>query len=178
MKKTGIILGALLLAAGLTGCGGEKKEEAAKAPEKLRIGFTAYKYDDNFIALYRKVVLAEAEKVQDKVELTMNDSQNSQQTQNDQIDVMLSKGVDALAINLVDPAAGQTVMEKIKAENVPVVFYNKKPAKSVIDAYDKAYYVGIDPNAQGVAQGELIAKAWKANPALDLNGDEIGRAHV
>ena len=28
MKKTGIILGALLLAAGLTGCGGEKKEEA------------------------------------------------------------------------------------------------------------------------------------------------------
>ena len=139
MKKTGIILGALLLAAGLTGCGGEKKEEAAKAPEKLRIGFTAYKYDDNFIALYRKVVLAEAEKVQDKVELTMNDSQNSQQTQNDQIDVMLSKGVDALAINLVDPAAGQTVMEKIKAENVPVVFYNKKPAKSVIDAYDKAY---------------------------------------
>ncbi|MGO5428120.1 galactose/glucose ABC transporter substrate-binding protein MglB [Fusobacterium mortiferum] len=171
MKKTGIILGALLLAAGLTGCGGEKKEEAAKAPEKLRIGFTAYKYDDNFIALYRKVVLAEAEKVQDKVELTMNDSQNSQQTQNDQIDVMLSKGVDALAINLVDPAAGQTVMEKIKAENVPVVFYNKKPAKSVIDAYDKAYYVGIDPNAQGVAQGELIAKAWKANPALDLNGD-------
>lgn len=173
MKKTGIILGALLLAAGLTGCGGEKKEEAAKAPEKLRIGFTAYKYDDNFIALYRKVVLAEAEKVQDKVELTMNDSQNSQQTQNDQIDVMLSKGVDALAINLVDPAAGQTVMEKIKAENVPVVFYNKKPAKSVIDAYDKAYYVGIDPNAQGVAQGELIAKAWKANPALDLNGDGV-----
>lgn len=173
MKKTGIILGALLLAAGLTGCGGEKKEEAAKAPEKLRIGFTAYKYDDNFIALYRKVVLAEAEKVQDKVELTMNDSQNSQQTQNDQIDVMLSKGVDALAINLVDPAAGQTVMEKIKAENVPVVFYNKKPAKSVIDAYDKAYYVGIDPNAQGVAQGELIAKAWKANPALDLNKDGV-----
>ncbi|MGY0394968.1 MULTISPECIES: galactose/glucose ABC transporter substrate-binding protein MglB [unclassified Fusobacterium] len=176
MKKTGIILGALLLAAGLTGCGGEKKEEAtaaAKAPEKSRIGFTAYKYDDNFISLYRKVVLAEADKVKDTVELTMNDSQNSQQTQNDQIDVMLSKGVDALAINLVDPAAGQTVMEKIKAENVPVVFYNKKPAKSVLEGYEKAYYVGIDPNAQGVAQGELIAKAWKANPDLDLNKDGV-----
>ena len=67
MKKTGIILGALLLAAGLTGCGGDKKDEA-KAPEKLRIGFTAYKYDDNFIALYRKVILGEAEKLKDKVE--------------------------------------------------------------------------------------------------------------
>ena len=84
---------------------------------------------------------------------------------------MLSKGTDALAVNLVDPAAGQTVMEKIKAENVPVVFYNKKPSKEVLAAYDKAYYVGIDPNAQGIAQGELIMKAWKANPDLDLNKD-------
>ena len=178
MKKTSLILGALLLAAGLTGCGdkkeaapAEKAAEAPKAEKKLNIGFTAYKYDDNFIALYRKVVLAEADKVKDKVELSMVDSQNAQQTQNDQIDVMLSKGTDALAINLVDPAAGQTVMEKIKAENVPVVFYNKKPAKEVLDAYDKAYYVGIDPNAQGIAQGELIMKAWKANPELDLNKD-------
>ena len=177
MKKTSLILGALLLAAGLAGCG-EKKEaapadtaSAPKAEKKLRIGFTAYKFDDNFIALYRKVVQDEAKKMEDKVDLTMVDSQNSQQTQNDQIDVMLSKGIDALAVNLVDPAAGQTVMEKIKAENVPVVFYNKKPAKEVLAAYDKAYYVGIDPNAQGIAQGELIMKAWKANPDLDLNKD-------
>ncbi|MDO4588651.1 MAG: galactose/glucose ABC transporter substrate-binding protein MglB [Fusobacterium sp.] len=178
MKKTSLILGALLLTAGLTGCGdkkeaapAEKAAEAPKAEKKVNIGFTAYKYDDNFIALYRKVVLAEADKMKDKVELSMVDSQNAQQTQNDQIDVMLSKGTDALAINLVDPAAGQTVMEKIKAESVPVVFYNKKPAKEVLDAYDKAYYVGVDPNAQGIAQGELIMKAWKANPALDLNKD-------
>lgn len=177
MKKTSLILGALLLVAGLTGCGGKKEAAPAdtastpKAEKKLRIGFTAYKFDDNFIALYRKVVLDEAKKIEDKVDLTMVDSQNSQQTQNDQIDIMLSKGTDALAVNLVDPAAGQTVMEKIKAENVPVVFYNKKPAKEVLAAYDKAYYVGIDPNAQGIAQGELIMKAWKANPDLDLNKD-------
>ncbi|MDU1909641.1 galactose/glucose ABC transporter substrate-binding protein MglB [Fusobacterium sp.] len=177
MKKTSLILGALLLVAGLTGCGDKKEAapadtaSAPKAEKKLRIGFTAYKFDDNFIALYRKVVLDEAKKIENKVDLTMVDSQNSQQTQNDQIDVMLSKGTDALAVNLVDPAAGQTVMEKIKAENVPVVFYNKKPAKEVLEAYEKAYYVGIDPNAQGIAQGELIMKAWKANPDLDLNKD-------
>ena len=54
MKKTSLILGALLLAAGLAGCG-EKKEaapadtaSAPKAEKKLRIGFTAYKFDDNF----------------------------------------------------------------------------------------------------------------------------------
>lgn len=103
----------------------------------------------------------------------MNDSQNSQTTQNEQIDVMLSKGINSLAINLVDPASAPTVLEKIKAENVPVVFYNKRPDQKVIDSYDKAYYVGIDPNEQGIAQGELIAKFWKANPNLDLNKDGI-----
>ncbi len=172
MKKASIFLGAVILAAGLVGCGGEKAAET-KAPEKLRVGLTAYKYDDNFIALFRQVVSDEAAKVADKVDLQMNDSQNSQTTQNDQIDVMLSKGVDSLAINLVDPASGATVLEKIKAENVPVVFYNKRPDQSVIDSYDKAYYVGIDPNAQGIAQGELIAKLWKENPALDLNKDGV-----
>ncbi|QNM15268.1 MULTISPECIES: galactose/glucose ABC transporter substrate-binding protein MglB [Fusobacterium] len=187
MKKTGLFIGALLLAAGLSGCGDKPADKAANATpdqanataqqtgdqKKLRIGFTAYKYDDNFIALFRKVVHEEADKMKDKVDLIMNDSQNAQQVQNDQIDAMLSKGVDGLAINLVDPAAGETVMTKIKAEDVPVVFYNKKPAKAVLDAYDKAYYVGIDPNAQGIAQGELIMKAWKANPNLDLNKDGV-----
>ncbi|MDP0488564.1 MAG: galactose/glucose ABC transporter substrate-binding protein MglB [Fusobacterium sp. JB021] len=170
MKKAGLLLGSVILAAGLVGCGGDKK---ADEPQKLRVGFTAYKYDDNFIALFRKVVESEASKVADKVELQMNDSQNSQTTQNDQIDVMLSKGVDSLAINLVDPAAGQTVANKIKEAGIPVVFYNKRPKDSVIQSYDKAYYVGIDPNAQGIAQGELVGKYWKAHPELDLNNDGV-----
>ena len=169
MKKVSIFLGGAILAIGLVACGGNKETTS----EKLKVGFTAYKYDDNFIALFRQVINDEASKVANTVDLQMNDSQNSQTTQNDQIDVMLSKGVDSLAINLVDPASGATVLEKIRAEGVPVVFYNKKPAQSVIDSYDKAYYVGIDPNAQGIAQGELIAKLWQDNPNLDLNKDGV-----
>lgn len=54
MKKTGIVLGALLLAAGLVGCG-EKKEAAAPAENAVRMGLTAYKFDDNFIAYLDKL---------------------------------------------------------------------------------------------------------------------------
>jgi methyl-galactoside transport system substrate-binding protein len=60
------------------------------------------------------------------VQLLMNDSQNDQSKQNDQIDVLLAKGVKALAINLVDPAAAGTVIEKARGQNVPVVFFNKE----------------------------------------------------
>lgn len=192
MKKLGLILGSVLLVAGLAGCNdkdtssdnlaNEKTAETQvqqKGLKKLNIGFTAYKFDDNFIALYRKVIKKRAEGDKDKVNLTMNDSQNAQQIQNDQIDTMLSKGTDGLAINLVDPASGGTVINKLKKEKkdnnkeIPIVFYNKKPSKEVINSYPQAYYVGIDPNAQGIAQGKLIEKMWKENPNIDLNHDGV-----
>ena len=61
MKKIGMLLGSIILASALVACG-EKKEEAkteAPASEKLSIGLTAYKFDDNFIALFRKAFEAD-----------------------------------------------------------------------------------------------------------------------
>lgn len=135
-----------------------------------RIGVTIYKYDDNFMSVVRKAIEKDA-KASPDVQLLMNDSQNDQSKQNDQIDVLLAKGVKALAINLVDPAAAGTVIEKARAQNVPVVFFNKEPSRKALDSYDKAYYVGTDSKESGIIQGDLIAKHWAANPAWDLNKD-------
>lgn len=135
-----------------------------------RIGVTIYKYDDNFMSVVRKAIEKEA-KASSGVQLLMNDSQNSQSTQNDQVDVMVAKGVKALAINLVDPAAADVVISKAKANDIPVVFFNKEPSAKALASYDKAYYVGTDSKESGVKQGELIEKHWKANPAWDLNKD-------
>ena len=160
MKKTAI-LSAVALAVGFA--------TAAQAAD-TRIGVTIYKYDDNFMSLMRKEINKEATALND-VELLMNDSQNAQSIQNDQVDVLLSKGVKALAINLVDPAAAPTIIGKAKPDNIPVVFFNKDPGAKAIGSYENAYYVGTDPKESGIIQGDLIAKQWKANPALDLNKD-------
>ncbi|ROR07746.1 galactose/glucose ABC transporter substrate-binding protein MglB [Erwinia sp. JUb26] len=135
-----------------------------------RIGVTIYKYDDNFMSVVRKAIEKEAKNSSD-VQLLMNDSQNSQSTQNDQVDVMVAKGVKALAINLVDPAAADVIISKAKSNDIPVVFFNKEPSAKALASYDKAYYVGTDSKESGVKQGELIEKHWKANPAWDLNKD-------
>lgn len=135
-----------------------------------RIGVTIYKYDDNFMSIMRKALEQTAEE-QGSLELLMNDSQNNQSMQNDQVDIMLAKGVKGLAINLVDPAAGGTIISKAKNAGIPVVFFNKDPGQAAIDSYDKAYFVGTDPVQSGVIQGELITKSWKENPEWDLNGD-------
>ncbi|MCO7260844.1 galactose/glucose ABC transporter substrate-binding protein MglB [Dickeya zeae] len=137
-----------------------------------RIGVTIYKYDDNFMSMVRKDIEKEA-KTLGGVDLLMNDSQNDQSKQNDQVDVLLAKGVKALAINLVDPAAAAIVVQKAKAADVPVVFFNKEPNAKVLASYDKAYYVGTDSKESGIIQGQLIAKHWKANPSWDLNKDGV-----
>ena len=142
----------------------------AMAHAETTIGFTIYKYDDNFMSVVRKNIEAEAAKHAD-VKLLMNDSQNDQSKQNDQIDVMLAKGVKGLAINLVDPAAASVVIEKVRGDNIPVVFYNKEPSAKDLASYDKAYYVGTDSKESGIIQGKLIAKHWKAHPEWDLNKD-------
>ena len=160
MKKTAI-LSAVALAVGFA--------TAAQAAD-TRIGVTIYKYDDNFMSLMRKEINKEAKALND-VELLMNDSQNAQSIQNDQVDVLLSKGVKALAINLVDPAAAPTIIGKAKPDNIPVIFFNKDPGAKAIGSYEHVYYVGTDPKESGIIQGDLIAKQWKANPALDLNKD-------
>ena len=137
-----------------------------------KLGFTVYKYDDNFMAVVRQEILKAAEK-DDDIKLLMNDSQNSQSMQNDQIDILLARGVKALAINLVDPAAAPVIIRKAKMDNVPIVFYNKEPSAKALASYDKAYFVGTESKEAGIIQGDLIAKHWAANPKWDLNGDGV-----
>ncbi|MCQ9121484.1 galactose/glucose ABC transporter substrate-binding protein MglB [Rodentibacter pneumotropicus] len=162
MKKTAV-LSAIALAVGLGSV-------TASYAANNRIGVTIYKYDDNFMSLMRKEINKEAKTLQD-IELLMNDSQNAQSIQNDQVDVLLSKGVKALAINLVDPAAAPTIIGKAKPDNIPVVFFNKDPGAKALGSYEQAYYVGTDPKESGIIQGNLIAKQWKATPEFDLNKD-------
>ena len=161
MKK--IMLSTLALAVGLGAM-------ASSAQAADRVGVTIYKYDDNFMSLMRKEIEKEATQYKN-IELLMNDSQNAQSIQNDQVDVLISKGVKVLSINLVDPSAAPTIVGKAKPDEIPVIFFNKDPGEKVISGYKNAYYVGTNPQESGVIQGDLIAKHWKANPAYDLNKD-------
>lgn len=164
MKKTA--LSAIALAIGLS----MGMSTAAQAKDEVRVGVTIYKYDDNFMSLMRKEIEKNAKQFPD-MKLLMNDSQNAQSIQNDQVDNLLAKGVKTLAINLVDPSAAPTIIGKAKPDNIPVIFFNKDPGPKAIGSYENAYYVGTDPKESGIIQGDLIAKQWKANPALDLNKD-------
>lgn len=136
-----------------------------------KIGATIYRFDDNFMSYVRQNMTAIGEEM--KLELDIQDSQNDQAKQGEQVELFLSQGVGALAINLVDPQAASTIISLAKEEDVPVVFYNKEPNEADMKSYDKCWYVGTNSAQSGVIQGELIANAWAANPDWDKNGDGV-----
>lgn len=169
MKKL-FIAGIAMLS--LFACG-KKSDMADSGEKKVKLGFTYYKYDDNFLAGMRKDMNDIKDKNYPNVELLENDSQNSQAILNDQIDALITKGVDVLVINLVDPTAGQSVIDKAKAANVPIILFNKDPGVDALNSYDKAWYVGTTPKDSGILQGQVIEKQWKLHPEYDLNGDGV-----
>ena len=132
------------------------------------IGVTIYSSDDVF-ANYIKVNLDKA--YSGKVKYIISDSKNSQITQNGQIDQYISKGAKVLVINLVDTYAADTIIDKVKEQNIPIIFYNKAPAKSSMDSYKKVWYVGTYSEEAANMQGKIITDSWKANPNWDKNGD-------
>lgn len=172
MKRYLALVLVLILTMSLfAGCG-EKPQETSggDVAETPTIGVTIYKYDDNFMSFVRRAIEKNAEGT---ALLELNDSQNDQGKQNEQVDLMISKGVDSLAINLVDPQAAATIIEKAKAADTPLVFFNKEPSATDMASYDKCWYVGTTSAESGIIQGELIVDAWKANPEWDKNGDGI-----
>ncbi|MFY9295765.1 MAG: galactose ABC transporter substrate-binding protein [Caldicoprobacterales bacterium] len=170
MKKflTMLLVVAMLATFGV-GC--SEKTSNSSDTDKLQIGVLIYKYDDTYISTVRQALEAEA-KGDAEIELLMNDGQGDQAKQNDQIDILIQKNVDALVVNIVDIGAAKSVIEKAKAEGIPVVFFNREPDTDIIKSYDKARFVGTKPEEAGIIQGEMMAEVWNEG-IYDRNGDNI-----
>ena len=132
------------------------------------IGITIYRTDDIFANSIKRNI----EKfISGKAKYIVNDSQNNQIIQNTQIDNYISKGAKVLAINLVDPKAAQNIVDKAKANDLPIVLFNKAPAASVMSSYDKVWYVGTISEEAAHIQGQLVVDSWKEHSNWDKNND-------
>ncbi len=147
-----------------TGCG------SGAGIRKVHIGCAIYKFDDTFVTTVRNYI---SEAAVGRAEVEIVDSQNSQQIQNDKVDLFIAKKVKALAINPVDRTAAGVMLEKAKKANIPIVFFNKEPLADDMKRWDKVYYVGAKAEESGIMQGELVANHWKSHPEDDKNKDGI-----
>lgn len=143
---------------------------AALAADLPSVGVTIYKFDDTFMTGVRNAI---TEAAVDVAAIEIADSQNNQATQNDQVDLFLTKGVNALAINPVDRTAAGVIIDKAVAKEIPVVFFNREPLPEDMAKYDKVYYVGAKAEESGTMSGQIIADYFTAHKEADKNGDGI-----
>lgn len=167
MKKNwkGLILSTLLAGALVAGCSSATAPagDANKGGKNL-IGVAIYKFDDTFMSGVRSAISKAAE---GKAQLEIVDSQNSQPTQNDKVDLFINKKAKALAINPVDRTAAGVIIDKAKAANIPVVFLNREPLPEDMKKWDKVYYVGAKAEQSGIMEGQLVVDYFKAHPTKD-----------
>lgn len=102
--------------------------------------------------------------------LIVEQADNDQNTQNTQIETMISKGAKALVLNLADVSQGKAIIDKYCGQ-VALVFFNRNPGDKALAQCDRAYFVDGDATQAGVLQGLKVLELWKANPNWDKNND-------
>jgi len=141
----------------------------AQAQGTPKMGVAIYKFDDTFMSYVRNAISANAS---GKANLEIVDCQNSQPTEDDQIDQFLAKKMGAILINPVDRTAASGIIDKAKAHNTPVVFFNREPMPEDMKKWDKVYYVGAKAEQSGLMQGQIAVDYFKAHPKAFKAGDK------
>lgn len=148
------------------------KDDAAKESKTVKVGITIYKFDDNFMTLYREELekYFKEELSNDEVtyEVTVVDGKNDQAEQTNQIQTFIADKYDVIIANLVQSSSASTVISMCKDANIPVIFINREPTAEDLDLWDRVAYVGADARQSGTMQGEII---YDLENHGDLNGD-------
>lgn len=169
MKKFLSMLLVAVMAVTLAACGSGNTGGEAKT---VQVGVSIYKFDDNFMTLYRQEIEAYFETLNtDEVtyEVTVQDAKNDMAEQTNQIDNFITQDYDVLIINLVQSTSAATIIDKCEAAGKPCIFINREPSEEDMAKYEGMItYVGADARQSGKFQGELISDLDNKG---DLNGD-------
>ena len=123
-----------------------------------KVGISIYKFDDNFMTLYRTELV--------------QDGKGDQAEQTNQIQNFITQKYDVLILNLVQASSAPEITDMCKEAGIPVVYVNREPDAAEEERWESeglnATYVGCDARQSGTYQGEEILET--ANKG-DINGD-------
>jgi ribose transport system substrate-binding protein len=110
----------VLSACGTTGSGSDPaQQQEAKPASEVKIGFAQRQMDAPFYAAMEAMAQQRAQ--EDGFELLFQNAGGDPVTQLNQVQAMLSQGVDALVVNAISPETQRTQLEQAAGE-VPVLF--------------------------------------------------------
>lgn len=167
MKKLLVIsLVFIMMMSGIVGCStNTATEEGTDESGKIKIGLTMSSRDQFLSTL--ETAVQEAASAKEDVEIVAFDSENDIQKQLSHISSFVSQGCSAIIVNLVNSDSTAEILDA--AGDIPVVFVNRLPDPSILEATDKTSYVGSDESQAGQLQAEYLTAYFKDEGKKELN---------
>lgn len=137
-----------------------------------------YTYSDAYISSVRTALDSKLDEL--GIKYTDYDSNNTQATQNEQIQTAIASGANVLVVNVVTSGTvdvSSQIVQMAKDADIPVIFFNRAVEDAdnegtVLGSYDKCAFVGTDAPEAGHMQGKMIGEYLVENfDTIDLNGD-------
>src|SRR5215475_6014565 len=167
LRRTPLLIFALVVAAAAIGAGcgssgGGGTKIALLLPENET---PRYESDDR--PDFEKAVEEQCE----DCEVLYNNAGGDASKQQSQAEAALTQGADVLVVDPMDSKSAAAIAEKAKAQNVPVVSYDRLIENGEIDAY-----VSYENKKVGELQAETLSKKLKedgsaSGPIIMINGD-------
>ncbi len=107
-------------------------------------------------------------------EVEMFDAQNSQIIQNEFIERAMQEQVDLLIINPVDRLGVYPIIKRLRAEGIPVIFFNREPLERDMALWDRIYYIGGPAEQSGELQADMIEDLYYSTSAQHPESVEEG----
>lgn len=153
-----------------------KKKEIKK--DSIRIGMSLYNFNDTFISNIKEEIENYKKEYEKEKGIRLNieimDAAGSQFIQNKQIEKLIALKYDVICINPVERSEMSNIINKAQEENIPIIFFNRKPVEDDMNRYDRLYYVGADPKESAELQAKILIDEYsKDKKAIDINGDGI-----
>ncbi len=144
-------------------------------PNKIiNVSVLLYKGDDKYINKVKMNLEKIQEKNKDKINYKFYDGEEKQSIQNSQLEQILKEGTDLILLNIVDIDSAESVINRIKMSNIPVILFNREPISlESIKSYGKALFIGADGAEAGRIQGKIINQAWDEKGIYDKNNDNV-----
>ena len=175
MKKLRRLLSVVLVALlVITGCSiegqnkeADKKEVSQEEKAKdgdIKIGVSLSTLNNPFFVSIREGVEEVAQN--ENVETVITDAQNDSSTQNNQVEDLITQGVDLIVINPVDSTAISTSVQKANEANIPVICVDRKS-----DEGELVSFIASNNVEGGKLAGEyILEKVGENSEVIQLEG--------
>jgi D-xylose transport system substrate-binding protein len=168
--RTLIVLGIAALTVA-SACGGSSNGSSSSSSNGAKIALllpesTTARYESKD----RPAFEAKVKSLCSNCEILYSNANNDTATQQSQAEAALTNGAKVIVLDAVDGAAAAGIAQKAKAQNVPVISYDRL----ILNSPAVNYYISFDNVAVGRLQGTALLQALngKTNPAVVMiNGD-------